>query len=113
MLLVVLMPAVSRTLSLNAGMSRMGADCMMGMGHADHHSHGTPGGLGTPGNPGDPTAKCGFCTLLAHTPVMAFDVDVALVPAALPAPLPPAPSFRRASVAPLLSAQPRGPPRIG
>lgn len=85
----------------------MGADCMMGTGHADHHSHGTPD------DPGDPTAKCGFCTLLAHTPVMAFAVGVALAPAYLPALTPPAPLLRNESATRLLSAQPRGPPRIG
>ncbi|WP_449428858.1 DUF2946 family protein [Rhodanobacter umsongensis] len=108
MLLVVVMPAVSRSLPLHAGMSRMGADGMAGMAHhAGHHAHGLPD------DPGDPTAKCGFCTLLAHTPVMAFAVGVALAPAWLPALAPPAPPLRHESVARLLSARPRGPPRLG
>lgn len=107
MLLVVVMPVVSRSLPLHAGMSRMGADCMMGMAHADHRSHGIPD------NPGDPTAKCGFCTLLAHTPVMAFAIGVVPPPAWLPALTPPTLLLRDESVARLLSAQPRGPPRIG
>jgi hypothetical protein len=107
MLLVVMTPVVSRSLPLHAGMSRMGANCMMGTAHADHHSHGMPD------DPGDPTAKCGFCTLLAHTPVMAFTAGVAVAPAWLPALTPPAPPLRHESVAQFLSAQPRGPPRIG
>ena len=102
MLLVVGMPAVSRSLSLHA---RMGADCMMGMGHADHHSHGTPD------DPGDPTAKCGFCTLLAHTPVMAFAAGVASIPACPVGLSLTTPPLRNKSVAQPLSAQPRGPPR--
>lgn len=106
MLLVAVMPAVSRSLPLHAGMSRMGAKCMMGMEHAGHHSHGTPD------DPDDPTAKCGFCTLLAHTPLVAFDVGVVLAPACFPALSPAEPPLRNESVTQLLSAQPRGPPRL-
>ncbi|MEO8987075.1 MAG: DUF2946 domain-containing protein [Rhodanobacter sp.] len=107
MLLVAVMPVVSRCLPLHAGMSGMGAGSMSSMQDAHHHAHGTPG------DPSDPTTKCGFCTLLAHTPLVALDLGVTLPPASGPALSPSTLTFRHASVAPLLSAQPRGPPRIG
>jgi hypothetical protein len=85
----------------------MGVNCMNGIEHAAHRTHGAPC------DPGDPTARCGFCTLLAHTPVMAFAVDTSLVPVWLPPLSPPASPGRHESVYQLLNAQPRGPPHIG
>lgn len=107
MLLVVVAPAVSRSMPFQPTMSNMGDGCMMGMEHADHHASGAPS------DPGDVTAKCGYCTLLAHTPLVAFDVGVVLAPAYLTALTPEARSPRSEPIAQLLSAHPRGPPDIG
>ncbi|MBM7124069.1 DUF2946 family protein [Dyella flava] len=105
MLLIVVMPAVSRSLSSSAN---MGADCRMGLSHTDHgHRHGTPG------DPYDPTVACGYCSLLAHTPIATFDVGAALAPTYLPAFVPDAGLLHDSPDAQVLSAHPRGPPHIG
>lgn len=106
MLLVVVLPAVSRSMPSQAGMPGMGAGCMMGMEHGDHHH------AGTPGDPDDPTAKCGYCNLLAHTPAIDLGLGVTLAPTYLMALSPETRSPRNEPAVELLSARPRGPPHI-
>ena len=108
MALVVLMPVISRAMPMDmtmAGMSSsMDAGCAMHDAHAAHHSHGTPA------HPDDPTARCGYCVLFSHMPVVGFDTPVILAPVRLAALAPRiALPFNLPAAAPL-SAQPRGPP---
>ncbi|HUA81412.1 MAG TPA: DUF2946 domain-containing protein [Dyella sp.] len=103
MLLVVVMPLVSRSMPNHVGMD-MG--CHMGMMHGAHHHMPC-----SPQDPDDPTAHCGYCTLLTHTPVAAFDVPVVSVAALLPALSPQTTTLQSEPTTPWLSARPRGPPR--
>jgi len=102
MALLMVMPAVSRSMPVNTGMGGMDAGCVMKVGS---HSHPD-----TPGHPDDPTARCGYCTLLAHTPVAGVGALFFRLPALRPAsPLDVATS-QSAPFTRLLSARPRGPP---
>jgi hypothetical protein len=110
MALIVLMPVMSRSMPMSempgasmAGM-QMDPDCPMAMDHAGHHQHGAPC------NPDDPTARCGYCVVLTHTPVVGFGPALVLVPQYLPALAPQAVSQRVEPSVALLSARPRGPP---
>jgi Protein of unknown function (DUF2946) len=108
MALVVLMPAISRSMPTGMDMGSIGgmrADCPMGGGSADHRH-----GPAMPGDPGDPTARCAYCVLLSHNPVTGFASAVLwlrIEPLAL---TPQAAVARSVPAAPLLSARPRGPP---
>jgi len=104
MALLVLMPVLSRTMPVAAPMLGMMTDCGMDMGHA---GHGHPG---MPGHPDDPTARCAYCVLLTHTPVVGLSVAVLLAPANLPALSPQTILPRNTASTLLLSARPRGPP---
>jgi hypothetical protein len=104
MALVVFMPVLSRAMPAGAPMMGMTADCGMDM---DHAVHGHPA---MPGHPDDPTARCGYCVLLTHTPVVSAGVAVLLAPVNLPALAPQTTLPRNATSTPLLSARPRGPP---
>jgi hypothetical protein len=104
MSLLVLMPVLSRTMSVDAPMMGIDAGCNMAMDHADHH--------GMPSHPDDPTAHCGYCVLLTHTPVVGMGMAVLLAPANLPTLSPQTAEHRSAPPAPLLSAHPRGPPLL-
>jgi hypothetical protein len=106
MLLIVVVPAVSRSMPMSSMSSTMGADCAMGAARVDHHAPAMPT------DPDDPTAKCGYCSLLTHTPVVAFDVGIVLMPAYLTTLAPENGALRDAPVSSLLSARPRGPPRF-
>ncbi|GGA15326.1 DUF2946 family protein [Dyella caseinilytica] len=106
MALLVLMPVLARTMPADAPMMGMTADCGMDMGHA---GHGHPG---MPGHPDDPTARCGYCVLLTHMPVVGMGVAVLLAPANLPALSPQAILPRNTASTLLLSARPRGPPLV-
>jgi hypothetical protein len=88
-------------------MPDMGAGCGMGAEHGDHHH------AGTLNDPDDPTAKCGYCSLLAHTPAVDFGISATLAPVYLPTLSPAARLSRNEPIAQLLSARPRGPPRLG
>jgi hypothetical protein len=104
MALLVLMPVLSRAMP-DAPMMGMDAGCSMGMDHASH-PHGMPG------HPDDPTARCGYCVLLTHTPVVAISIALLHAPADLPTLSPPIFQSRDAAAVPLLSAAPRGPPLL-
>jgi hypothetical protein len=104
MALLVLMPVLSRAMP-DAVMMGMGADCSMDAGHAGHQHR-------MPGHPDDPTARCGYCVLLTHTPVVGMGVAVWLAPIDFPGLSPQTIHSRDAAHAPLLSAHPRGPPLL-
>jgi hypothetical protein len=109
MALIVLMPAISRSMCVDTGMgdmsgmsmAGMGADCPMNQGHVDHQR---------PAVPGDPTARCGYCVLLAHSPVAGLTGAWLWMPVELGASAPHIFVAHRAPIALLLSAHPRGPP---
>ncbi|GAB2576195.1 hypothetical protein GCM10027066_18970 [Dyella jejuensis] len=102
MLLIVLMPVVSRSMPMTGAMTGMAADCAM---HAEHAGHQQPG------HPEDPTARCGYCVLFMHTPAIGFMAPPTLPPADLVSFTPTAKPSPGTLPAPLLSAHPRGPPR--
>jgi hypothetical protein len=104
MTLLVLMPVLSRSMPAGAPMMGMAANCGMDMDHASR------GHAGTPGHPDDPTARCGYCVLFTHTPVVSTGVAVLLAPAVLPALSPQTILRRHTASTRLLSARPRGPP---
>jgi hypothetical protein len=111
MALIVLMPAISRSMPADmdmggmAGMAGMSADGAMGAMPADHHH-----GPAMPGDPSDPTARCGYCVLLTHSPAVGFASALLWLPLELRAIAPQTVIARSAPLAPLLSARPRGPP---
>lgn len=107
MALIVLMPVVSRSMPMDMAMdgmsSNVDAGCALHDAHANHHH-------GMPGHPDDPTARCGYCVLFSHTPVLGFDTPVVLPPIYL-APYAPRTALpHNVPATPLLHAQPRGPP---
>lgn len=129
MWLLVAAPTVSRVLPAVASM-----DMAVHAGHHASLDHAAMPGMGdmpgmadmpgmvhmaampgTPDMPGDPAQhmdQCGYCVMLAHTPLLSGAVVALLLAAPLPAVAPVA----RTSVAwhaqPVLSANPRGPPSI-
>lgn len=108
MALIVLMPAISRSMSMSTDMDMSGmvmdADHPMDMAHADHRHSSMPG------DPSDPTARCAYCVLLSHSPVTGLAFAPIVLAVDLPALEPQAIAHRVAPFAPLLSAHPRGPP---
>jgi Protein of unknown function (DUF2946) len=108
MALVVLMPAISRSMPADMGtgsIGSMGADCPMHGGSADHRHRPA-----TPGDPSDPTARCAYCVLLSHNPVTGFAGALLWLPIEPLALAPQTAVARSVAAAPLLSARPRGPP---
>ena len=105
MLLLVVVPLVSRCLPTPDGMSDMGMGCPMVMQQAPN-AH-----AGLPADPDDPTVKCSYCNLLAHTPAVEFDVGIVLAPIDLSELAPQTYALRSTPFAQRLSARPRGPPR--
>lgn len=110
MALIVLMPAISRSMPMDHAM--MGMPSTMDDGHAEHAMHAHHHHAGVPDHPDDPTARCGYCVLLSHMPALGFDAPIFLpavylatftLRTALP---------RNVPAAPLLSAHPRGPPLL-
>lgn len=102
MALIVVMPVLSRSLPM-ASMPGMGDDC-------PHHQVAGSKHPSAPHAPADPMARCGYCVLFQHSPVLASGVAVPRVPGA---PVAVHASILRAGekpATPRLSADPRGPP---
>jgi Protein of unknown function (DUF2946) len=106
MALIVVMPAISRVMPMTSAMPGMDASC------AYHDHQASTQHPDSPGAPADPMARCGYCVLLSHTPLLTSGVIVHVMPAApnVAAPVVVLPSDR--FEAPLLSADPRGPPSL-
>lgn len=102
MALIVVMPAASRFIPVDNAMADMDGGCAM---YAGNHLH-----PGIPGYPDDPTARCGYCTLLGHTPVVGLGMLLLHLPALRPTSPLPAAASQSAPFARLLSARSRGPP---
>lgn len=104
MALIVVMPVLSRSMSMTA-MPVADGDCPV------HQVAGTKH-PSSPQTPADPTERCAYCVLLNHTPLLASGAVVYLPPVA---PVSTGASIHRideTSASPLLSANPRGPPLI-
>ncbi|WP_158543262.1 DUF2946 domain-containing protein [Dyella psychrodurans] len=101
MAFIVVMPVVSRTMPMS--MPGMDGAC------PEHVALGAKQ-PGSPHAPVDPMERCGYCFLLHHSPLLSAGTIVHLVPTApsLDVPVAALPADR--SNAPLLSADPRGPP---
>jgi hypothetical protein len=124
MWLLVAAPTVSRVLPslLSSDMGAWTAAHALSDDHASMPGMGDmpgmadmPGMPHVPDAPSDPTQhmdQCGYCAMLAHTPLLSGGVVALLLAAPLPALAP----VMRTNVAwhaqPLLSANPRGPPSI-
>lgn len=102
MALIMVMPAVSRFMPVDTAMACMGAGGAM---HADN-----PPRPGAPNFPDDPTARCGYCALLGHTPVVGAGVLFFHLPTLRPASPIDAIALQSTPFARFLSARPRGPP---
>jgi len=105
--------AASDTSAWNSvGDVQMAMGDMSGMPGMSH----MPGMPGMPESPGDPVQQhldhCGYCVLLAHTPLLSGAILALLLAAPLPAVPPVVPANVAWHAQPLLSANPRGPPSI-
>ena len=76
------------------------------------HMAGMPHAPDVPGDPAQHLDHCGYCALLAHTPLLSGAVLALLLAAPLPAARPVVPASVAWHAQPLLSANPRGPPSI-
>jgi hypothetical protein len=106
MALIVVMPAISRVMpmTMTGSMPGMGDACPHRMAGEKHPA---------PDHPADPTARCGYCVLLGHQSILGASHVSYLLPAApIVAESTPI-RVRRMDATPRLSADPRGPPRIG
>ncbi len=100
--LAMLAPTVSRVLAC------MPAHAVMAdMSHDAATPHPMP-----PGEPMGGMDKCGYCGLLNHTPLTSGTVAPLVLVALRPAQRPATVAIEAPRGAPLLSAQPRGPPPL-
>ena len=118
MWLLVAAPTVSRTLPLWA-FADTGAWCE---GHGQGGEHADMAGMedmvgmsmpAKPDMPGEPALhmdQCGYCALLAHTPLLSGAFVALLLAAPLPTVAPDMGATTPWHAQPLLSAHPRGPP---
>jgi hypothetical protein len=104
MALIVVMPAISRVMPMTAAMPGMDAPC------PHHDQQASTKHPDAPSEPADPMARCGYCVLLSHTPLLSSGVIVHIVPAAPDVAVVAVALPVDRSEAPLLSADPRGPP---
>jgi hypothetical protein len=112
MALIVVMPAISRVMPMDsmAGMPGMSGMTSTDVACPHHDLQAATKHPEAPSAPADPMARCGYCVLLSHTPILASSVVVHVVPAAPNVANPVEALPRDRSEAPLLSADPRGPP---
>lgn len=103
MTLIVVVPVISRMLPMTGAMPGMDGACPVHVALNARHA-------GLPHAPVDPMARCGYCFLLHHSPILGSSVVAHVVPAAPEADVPVATLPVVGSHAPLLSADPRGPP---
>lgn len=102
--LLVAAPTVSRSLSAMDAWPELGAWCT-GHGLDEHHPS-------SPDAPALHTDECGYCALLGHSPVLTGHMAAPIAAAMLPAIAPIHESAWQGDSLPLLSAKPRGPPRV-
>ena len=107
MALIVLMPVISRTMPMDGAMAGMTSGSMDQCHLHTGHQH-----PGVPAHPDDPTARCGYCVLLSHTPVLGGGAALVVPPAHWVSVVPHASLPNDVPAGPLLSARPRGPPLL-
>ena len=105
MALIVVMPAVSRVMPMSGPMPGMEMPCPQHHAETQHPA--------SPHSPTDPTDRCGYCVLLNHAPLLASGDVLHFVPVAPNLPVLVVARADDAYASPILSANPRGPPRIG
>jgi hypothetical protein len=103
MTFIVVMPVISRMMPMTGAMPGMDGSC-------PEHAALAAKQPGSPHTPVDPMERCGYCFLLHHSPLLSSSVVVHLVPAAPEPDVPVEALPVDRSNAPLLSADPRGPP---
>jgi hypothetical protein len=103
MALIVVMPVVSRTMSMAGAMPGMDEPCPV-------HAALAVKQPGLPHAPIEPMERCGYCYLLYHSPLLGSSAVVHLVPAPPETDVPVIALPAGGSHTPLLSADPRGPP---
>ena len=106
MALIVVMPVISRVMPMpmTGSMQGMGDACPQRMAGEKHPA---------PADPADSTDRCGYCVLLGHQSILASSQVLHLLPAAPGVAESTSLRVRRMDATPRLSADPRGPPRIG
>ena len=105
MLLIVVMPAISRSMPLTGPLPALDDGCPY---HAAESRHPA-----APDGPAAATDRCGYCVLFNHHALLASGKVLHLLPRA---PSPGVPVLAMADDAyawPILSAHPRGPPIVG
>ncbi len=105
MLLIVVMPAISRTMPMTGPMPGMDDACPYHVAGTRHPA--------SPDSPADSTERCGYCVLLNHHSLLASGKVLHLLPAAPSPSVPVLAMTEGAYASPILSAHPRGPPLIG
>jgi hypothetical protein len=103
MTFIVVMPVVSRMMPMSGAMPGMDGPCPEHVAALAKHP-------GSPHTPVDPMERCGYCYLLHHTPLLGSSTLVHLVPTAPEPNVPTVALPAGGPHAPLLSADPRGPP---
>ncbi|ULU23876.1 DUF2946 domain-containing protein [Dyella terrae] len=112
MWLLVAAPTVSRVLPALVSVDA-GAWCANhGDDHADMAGMPMPGMPDMPSDPSLHMDQCGYCAMLAHTPLLSGGVVALLLAAPLPAVTPDMRAMAPWHAQPLLSANPRGPPFV-
>jgi hypothetical protein len=106
MLLLALVPTVSRVVGLHAPAHHHEVVQAGHDGHAGHH--GGPGGNAGDGD--DCWSKCGYCDFLAHAPVLGALVYPIALHGLHPSIPPPSPLRQPRLAIAFPAAQPRGPP---
>ena len=105
MLLIVVMPAISRSMPMTGPMLGQDDTC-------PYHVAGTRHPI-SPDSPAASTERCGYCVLLDHNSLLASGKVLHSLPVA-PSPIVPVLAIGDdAYASPILSAHPRGPPVIG
>ena len=105
MLLIVVMPAISRSMPMTGPLAGLDDACPY---HAAETRHPV-----SPDGPAASTDRCGYCVLLDHNSVLASGKVLHLLPLA-PSPSAPVQAMAGdAYASPILSAHPRGPPVVG
>jgi hypothetical protein len=105
MLLIVVMPAISRSMPITGPLPGLDDAC-------PYHVAGTRHPV-SPDDPAASTERCGYCVLLDHNSLLVSGKVLHLLPLAPSPGVPVLAMADDAYASPILSAHPRGPPLIG
>jgi len=110
--LPMLVAADTAALVMHHGDHVMAMPGMMGMEMPDMGAMPMPTKPDLPGDPMQHMDECGYCVMLAHTPLLSGGVIALLIGAPMPAVAPVMAASASWRPQPLLSAHPRGPPSV-